>query len=102
VAELADGWNYWGLEVDHTAELQKYLAAKCNEFGRRYEGITRSTAWAVHDMFKGAKDRSKVLEELRDELRRRTARGTGYLIASLGSTADLSSYELFAEAVRGL
>ena len=102
VAELADGWNHWGVEVDHVAELERHLAAKSKEFGRRYEDITRSATWPMHSILEGGKDRSMVLEELRSELRKRTARGTEYLIASLGPTADLSSYELFAQAARAL
>lgn len=102
VAELADGWNYWGIDINRSAELERYLAAKCKEFDRRYEDITRSTAWHVQGMLEGVKDRSAVLEELREELRNRTAHGTEYLIASLGPRAELLSYELFAEAAKGL
>lgn len=102
VAEMADGWNYWGLERKVLAQRSKYLSDKCIKIGRHPEQITKSWAGLLSHELEPGVNRNKVVENIRGQLRSQTDVETRYFIASLGSRADSSSYEAFAEAVRSL
>lgn len=102
VVEMADGWNYWGLQKKILAQRSQYLLAKCEQVGRRPEEITKSWAGALHDLFQTGDERSKVFEKVRTELKSQASYGTKYLIASFGPRAEFWWYEVFAEAARSL
>jgi len=102
VAEMADGWNYWGLERKVLAQRSEYLHAKCAQFGRRPGEITKSWAGALRNLFQNNESRSTILEEVKEELRSQTNHGTNYFIASFGSRAEAWCYEAFVEASKSL
>jgi hypothetical protein len=102
VAEMADGWNYWGLERKVLAQRSEYLHTKCEQFGRRPGEITKSWAGALHNLFQNNESRSTILEEVKEELRSQTNHGTNYFIASFGSRAEAWCYEAFDEASKSL
>ena len=97
VAEIAEGWNYWGLSSQDAEKCSSYLLARCSEMGRHIEDITKSWAGSIKDMSPpGATNRIKQTLKQHYDL------GTRYFIASPGPQADLISYRLFAKAVRNL
>jgi len=102
VAEMADGWNYWGLEQRILAQRTQYLQAKCEQLGRRPEEITKSWAGALHDLFQTGDARSMIFDKVKAELKNQASYGTKYLIASFGPRAELWWYKVFAEAARSL
>jgi alkanesulfonate monooxygenase SsuD/methylene tetrahydromethanopterin reductase-like flavin-dependent oxidoreductase (luciferase family) len=100
VAQMADGWNYWGLEKTILAERSKYLIEKCAQIGRRPKEITKSWAGTLSRALQKGGTRAEKVENIASELRGITDQETTYFIAHLGSKADFSSYEAFAEAAR--
>jgi len=101
-AELADGWNYWGIEPQRLKEAEHHFDAKCRQFGRDPGDITESWAGPVRSMLRPREDRRSVMEKVREELLKQISPRTNYLIASLGSKAEPASYKFFAEAARNL
>jgi len=97
VAEIAEGWNYWGLSSQDAAERSRYLSARCTEMGRNVEGITKSWAGNIPEI-----SQRHATDQIKKTLKRHFELGTRYFIASLGPRADPTSYRLFAEAVRNL
>jgi alkanesulfonate monooxygenase SsuD/methylene tetrahydromethanopterin reductase-like flavin-dependent oxidoreductase (luciferase family) len=99
VAELADGWNYWGLDKKELDEREKYLFAKCTEVGRPYIDLIKSWTGKVD----GTGQRSSnltLVEDMKKQLLSKTSKHTDYFIASFGRDSDRKAYEAFAEAVR--
>lgn len=97
VAEMADGWNYWGLEKKMIEERSRYLNEKCGQIDRPTESIVKSWAGTMKAVLtRGGRDRilGKIASQTDDDTR--------YFIASFGPGADPSSYEAFAEAVKNL
>jgi alkanesulfonate monooxygenase SsuD/methylene tetrahydromethanopterin reductase-like flavin-dependent oxidoreductase (luciferase family) len=96
-AELADGWNHWGLTEEKLRQLEAYLQAKCEELHRPPNNITESWAGQVALPASGSKLSRSVREELS-----RIGEKTRYFIASFPAGADRKAYESFAEAVRSI
>jgi alkanesulfonate monooxygenase SsuD/methylene tetrahydromethanopterin reductase-like flavin-dependent oxidoreductase (luciferase family) len=101
VAELADGWNYWGMDRRQLGEREKYLFAKCAEFGRPHTGLIKSWAGKV-DRTGQSSSKLTMVEDMRRELLSKTSEHTDYFIASFGREANRKAYEAFAEAVTSL
>jgi alkanesulfonate monooxygenase SsuD/methylene tetrahydromethanopterin reductase-like flavin-dependent oxidoreductase (luciferase family) len=99
VAEMANGWNYWGLERNTLGKRSQYLRTKCAEMGRRYNEITKSWASPLPPDFNVRQNRTAMIENFRAELRKQTDKETSYFIGSFGPTANFEVYEAFAEAV---
>jgi alkanesulfonate monooxygenase SsuD/methylene tetrahydromethanopterin reductase-like flavin-dependent oxidoreductase (luciferase family) len=102
VAEMADGWNYWGLEREVLAKRSGYLYDKCIRIGRHPDQIRKSWAGTLSHVLEQGGNHHRIVENIRKQLRSQTDHETGYFIGSLGARADTSSYQAFAEAVRGL
>jgi alkanesulfonate monooxygenase SsuD/methylene tetrahydromethanopterin reductase-like flavin-dependent oxidoreductase (luciferase family) len=99
VAEMAEGWNYWGLGKEELAERSVYLASKCAKLGRSLDTIVKSWSGTLS---RGAKNRAERVEKIAAELRSQTDAETSYFIASFGPRADQESYQAFAEAIKSL
>ena len=97
VAELADGWNYWGLPVQKVREREKHLLEMCRHFNRNPDGVIESWAGTL-TIPRGSG--SKVAENMRAELTSQIGRKTNYFIASFPPGTDRKAYEGFAEAAR--
>ena len=97
-AELADGWNHWGLAEEKLRQLETYLYRKCAELRRPPESVTESWAGPLN-MFPLHKIR---LLENREELKSRITGKTTYFIASFPANADRKAYERFAEAAKSI
>jgi alkanesulfonate monooxygenase SsuD/methylene tetrahydromethanopterin reductase-like flavin-dependent oxidoreductase (luciferase family) len=98
-AELADGWNHWGLTKRKLFEREAYLRAMCARTHRNRDAITESWAGTLTTLPPRG---LSLLESMRSELMLRNGNETNYFIASLPATADRKAYESFAEAVRSL
>jgi len=98
-AELADGWNHWGVTGEKLRQLEAYLYSKCTEFRRPHESITESWAGTVSTFLPG---KNKHADNVKKELKSRTGEKTSYFIASFPANADRKAYEGFAEAVRSI
>ncbi len=48
VAELADGWNYWGMDKKQLVEREKYLFAKCVESVRTHKCVINSVRRKIY------------------------------------------------------
>jgi len=99
VAELADGWNYWGLDKKELCEREKYLFAKCVEVGRPHVDLIKSWAGKVDGTGQRSRN-STTVEGMKRQLLSNTSEHTDYFIASFGRDADRKAYEAFAEAVK--
>ena len=99
VAELADGWNYWGLDKKELGEREQYLFAKCSEVGRSYIDLIKSWAGKV-DGTGQCSSNLTLVEDMKKQLLSKTSTHTDYFIASFGRDSDRKAYEAFAEAVR--
>ena len=96
VAELADGWNYWGLTRHRLTELDAYLRKQSTRQKRDYETIVRSWAGTVATPTSNA---SQLMESMKAELISQTSHETSYFITSFHTGAEDKAYECFAEAV---
>jgi alkanesulfonate monooxygenase SsuD/methylene tetrahydromethanopterin reductase-like flavin-dependent oxidoreductase (luciferase family) len=101
VAELADGWNYWGLDSRRLRQCETYLLEKCAKLRRNPEDIIKSWAGTLTTPTRN-RDHPKIVEAMRTELLAQTDRWTKYFIASFGPTAPQDAYRAFADAVRSL
>ncbi|HYB67649.1 MAG TPA: LLM class flavin-dependent oxidoreductase [Candidatus Acidoferrales bacterium] len=99
VVELADGWNYWGLNRQDLEDREKYLFAKCAEVGRPYMGLVKSWTGKV-DARKQRSSDLTIVEDIKRRLLSQTSEHTDYFIASFGRDSDPNAYEAFAEAVK--
>jgi alkanesulfonate monooxygenase SsuD/methylene tetrahydromethanopterin reductase-like flavin-dependent oxidoreductase (luciferase family) len=97
VAELADGWNHWGLTRPKVLRLEKYLRSKCAQFHRDPSGITESWAGTISSPSSNSVD---LTETIMKELQSQIGRETNYFIASFPAGTGRKTYETFAEAVR--
>jgi alkanesulfonate monooxygenase SsuD/methylene tetrahydromethanopterin reductase-like flavin-dependent oxidoreductase (luciferase family) len=102
IAEMADGWNYWGLKKEVLAQRSKYLSDKCGTIGRQAEEITKSWVGKLPKTIGSRGSRRQRVESMREQIRSQTDDQTKYFIASLDSRAAASNYKEFAEAVKGL
>jgi alkanesulfonate monooxygenase SsuD/methylene tetrahydromethanopterin reductase-like flavin-dependent oxidoreductase (luciferase family) len=98
VAELADGWNYWGLDKKVLGEREKYLFAKCAELGRPHMDLVKSWTGKVNRTGQCSSSLT-IVEDMKRQLLSKTSEHTDYFIASFGSDSDRKAYEAFAEAV---
>ena len=97
--ELAQGWNYWGLDKKELDERERYLFAKCAKMGRPYMGLVKSWTGTID----GTAQRSSnltIVEDMKRQLLSTTSVHTDYFIASFGRDSGRKAYELFAEAVK--
>jgi alkanesulfonate monooxygenase SsuD/methylene tetrahydromethanopterin reductase-like flavin-dependent oxidoreductase (luciferase family) len=99
--EMANGWNCWGLSQMELAERESYLLSKCVEFDRRPESLVRSWAGTVRIGRKG-EAYSRVVEEIKTELLRKTNGRTDYFIGSFDAETVPENYGAFAEAVKSI
>lgn len=102
IAEMADGWNYWGLERQMLEQCSRYLTSECARIGRNPAQITKSWTGPLSNLFKPGRRRNQIVEDVRRQLQSQTNDETRYFIASFGSRAVTTDYEAFAEAVRSL
>jgi alkanesulfonate monooxygenase SsuD/methylene tetrahydromethanopterin reductase-like flavin-dependent oxidoreductase (luciferase family) len=101
VAELAEGWNHWGLSKRKLGEREAYLSTKCAELGRDSQSITRSWAGTI-SLATQPSNQAKLAESMKTELLSQTNGTTDYFIPSFGAAANRKTYEAFAEAVRSI
>ncbi len=101
-AELADGWNYWGLSEGEVEHRTRYLATKCAEYGRNPDRIMKCWSGTFSHISHGAEDYSALPQNIATELRKQVAARTRYFIASFGPQAKPEGYQAFAEAVKSL
>lgn len=99
VAEMADGWNYWGFSKAKLAERSAYLSSKCAQLGRSPDTLVKSWSGTLSC---ATKNYAEMVEKIATELRSQTDAETSYFIASFGPRADPESYQAFAEAVKSL
>jgi alkanesulfonate monooxygenase SsuD/methylene tetrahydromethanopterin reductase-like flavin-dependent oxidoreductase (luciferase family) len=102
VAEMADGWNYWGLDREMLARRTKYLSKKCAKVGRQPDEIVKSWAGTLSRALRRGGSRTELEQSIREQLMSQTDHETRYFIGSFGSSADTLAYETFAEAVKSL
>jgi alkanesulfonate monooxygenase SsuD/methylene tetrahydromethanopterin reductase-like flavin-dependent oxidoreductase (luciferase family) len=102
VAEMADGWNYWGLDREVLARCTRYLSSKCTKIGRHPNEIVKSWAGTLSQVLRRGGSRNEVEENIREQLMSQADHETEYFIGSFGARADTLAYEAFAEAVRSL
>ena len=96
-AELADGWNHWGVTAEKVRELEAHLYSKCRDFRRPPGSITQSWAGAISTLQVSS---SKAVDDIRQELNSQVGKRTSYFIASFPPAANRKAYEHFAEAVK--
>jgi len=96
-AELADGWNYWGLSAGRVQELERLLDEKCTQFGRDRHRVTESWAGTLE-----IKASSNMPEQIRTQLGAQSGEKTDYFIASFPAGSDRKAYESFTEAVTSI
>jgi alkanesulfonate monooxygenase SsuD/methylene tetrahydromethanopterin reductase-like flavin-dependent oxidoreductase (luciferase family) len=101
VAEVADGWNHWGLCKGELKERIQYLAARCKEQKRPVQSIVKSWSGVIPLLTNKADSRQEMDEVLR-RLRDQSGFEITYFIGSFGSQASYENYEAFANAVRSL
>lgn len=101
VAELADGWNYWGFGRNELERRGSILQKKCVEYGRNPSSILKSWAGTYREL-SGGNSGSISVSNIQSTLRNQTDADTRYFIASFGSNAKPEMYKAFAEAVKGL
>lgn len=102
VAELADGWNYWGLNPGTLKKRSEYLSIKCAKYGRKPEDVLKSWLGAYSQVSRGAKNHSEAMKNVVSELRNQTAVGTNYFIISFSSGTNMESYQAFANSVKSI
>ena len=101
IAELGDGWNYWGLGKKEIVAREKYLFAKCVEAGRSQTNLVES--WAGKVDTTGQRSSNLTLaEDIQRQLLSKTTEHVNYFIASFGRGSDRKAYEAFAEAVKSI
>jgi hypothetical protein len=98
-AELADGWNYWGVSKENLRALERYLYPKCSEMHRPPGSITESWSGKISTLPPG---KNELVENIKEELKSQTGEETSYFICSFPVRADRKTYEGFAEAVKSL
>ena len=101
VAEMADGWNYWGLKKSELEKRENYLHSQCIEFNRRPEDIVKSWAGTISAVPK-IESHVDVVDGVRAELLKQTSDQTDYFIGSFSSNATPEVYTSFAEAVKSI
>jgi alkanesulfonate monooxygenase SsuD/methylene tetrahydromethanopterin reductase-like flavin-dependent oxidoreductase (luciferase family) len=99
IAELADGWNYWGLPVQKLREREEYLLETCSHFNRNRDNIIESWAGTL-TISPG--NGPKLAESMKAQLMSQIGGETNYFIAAFPARADRKAYEGFAEAVRSI
>lgn len=102
VAELADGWNYWGFSKSELERCKSYLSVKCRDYGRNPDSIVKSWAGTYVSLSQGSSGRAEVMRNIVTRLRKQTDASTKYFIASFGSQASPESYQTFADAAMNL
>jgi alkanesulfonate monooxygenase SsuD/methylene tetrahydromethanopterin reductase-like flavin-dependent oxidoreductase (luciferase family) len=102
VAEMAEGWNYWGLDREMLARCTRYMSGKCAKFGRHPKDIIKSWAGTLSHSLRHSASRTQLEANMREQLMNQTDHETSYFIGVFGARADTSAYEAFAEAVKSL
>ncbi len=102
IAELADGWNYWGLGKERLLELNNYLSDKCSDFERDPGRIVKSWSGTLSHIFRTTSNHSKRVDGIVSYLRKHAGIDTKYFIASFGPKAKYEGYEVFADAVTSM
>ena len=98
-AELADGWNHWGLTGEKLRQLEAYLHSKCAELHRPPESVIESWTGTAATLPVG---NNRLSETAKQELKSQIGKNTSYFIASFPAGADRKAYEGFAEAVKSI
>lgn len=98
VAEMADGWNYWGLMKTELAERERYLQSRCHELKRRPDDLVES--WAGTVPIAPEPVRHTNTDGILSALSTQTTVRTRYFIASFPENSGPEGYEAFADAVR--
>jgi alkanesulfonate monooxygenase SsuD/methylene tetrahydromethanopterin reductase-like flavin-dependent oxidoreductase (luciferase family) len=102
VAELADGWNYWGLSKEGLERRSRYLSTKCTEYRRSPASILKSWSGTFSHLSHGPGNYTELVQKMATALRKQTDAETRYFVASFGPRANPESYQAFAEAVKSL
>ena len=98
-AELADGWNHWGLAAGKVREREKLLLERCSSLHRDPNSITQSWSGTIAtETLSSANPTERMRAQVFSEMGGRT----DYFIASFPPNADCKAYEGFAEAVRSI
>jgi alkanesulfonate monooxygenase SsuD/methylene tetrahydromethanopterin reductase-like flavin-dependent oxidoreductase (luciferase family) len=98
-AELADGWNYWGLTGQTLAERERHLLETCVKLHRDPNSIVKSWAGTLTTRFSSSVNSA---EKMKAEIVSQTNGFTDYFIASFSARAERRTYEAFAEAVESI
>lgn len=101
IAEVADGWNHWGLGEGELTERIHYLAARCKEQNRPPQSIVKSWSGNVPLVATQANDREQMVDLLHRVMNESGSEIT-YFIGSFSPQATYEDYEAFANVVRDL
>jgi alkanesulfonate monooxygenase SsuD/methylene tetrahydromethanopterin reductase-like flavin-dependent oxidoreductase (luciferase family) len=96
-AELADGWNCWGIAQQELEKKRRYLVAACARLHR--DPCTLTMSWTGTLSTSGV---GNLTERMKSELLSQAGGETEYFIASFTDAAGHEAYNSFAEAVRSL
>jgi alkanesulfonate monooxygenase SsuD/methylene tetrahydromethanopterin reductase-like flavin-dependent oxidoreductase (luciferase family) len=99
VAELADGWNHWGLDKQKQAERETHLDTRCGLVGRDPSRIVESWAGSMPTIYGNSRN---LAEAMKSRLKTEVGQRTHYFIASFPTEADHNAYQSFADAVKSL
>jgi len=98
-AELADGWNCWGITGERLTEMERHLVVKCQLLERDPRTIIKSWAGTLRS---SSSKSPKIMESMKAELMSHISKETDYVIGSFPASSDRKTYEAFADAVRCL
>jgi alkanesulfonate monooxygenase SsuD/methylene tetrahydromethanopterin reductase-like flavin-dependent oxidoreductase (luciferase family) len=96
VAEMADGWNYWGLNRQTLADRERHLNSECIRLRRDRNQIVESWAGTMPP------PSHNHVEAVKTRLVAQTSETTDYFIVSFPPRTDRKAYQCLAEAVQSL
>jgi alkanesulfonate monooxygenase SsuD/methylene tetrahydromethanopterin reductase-like flavin-dependent oxidoreductase (luciferase family) len=102
VAELADGWNFWGMSIEAAKQRSSYLSEKCSQYGRKPGEVLKSWSGTYKELSQGTEDHPEESKTVASRLRYLTDAEIEYFIVSFDSTATPEAYQTFADAMSDL
>ena len=101
-AELADGWNFWGLSKEAMKDRSSYLSEKCQQYGRKPSEILKSWSGKYGELSQNIGDRSEAARTVASKLQDLANQQIEYFIVSFDSGATPDNYEVIADSVKDL